>query len=232
MLQLRDNEISYTWDRIIERFNEHIIGGTLYCAPGEGYAYLDKSLWFLARESRLRRKVLSKALVGLLESTKGFGNARLVIPTVAGDPYYVFLILSSDKYESEADYRIARREVLHAYIGTVKILNPDAEDIVGFATETAKFDSRSEDVIYADVREWTTEMQADAEAKRDYYNCFKTVVKREFSDHEYPDPARYENAVSISFGGPTRSTKYPRNEKCHCGSGLKYKNCHLRKDGQ
>jgi hypothetical protein len=63
---------------------------------------------------------------------------------------------------------------------------------------------------------------------------------------DYPwqqDNAMNENVAKMPKGQPIKnfrafaksrgiSKKIGRNEPCHCGSGLKYKNCHLRKDEQ
>ena len=43
------------------------------------------------------------------------------------------------------------------------MLFPEALDLVGVATEPGEATARSQDVIYIDARDWTPEMQAQAE---------------------------------------------------------------------
>ena len=64
----------------------------------------------------------------------------------------------------ETRYWQVRRQVLEAYCMVLKVLFPEAvSDLVGVVTEPGEATARSQDVIYIDARDWTPEMQAQAE---------------------------------------------------------------------
>jgi hypothetical protein len=79
-----------------------------------------------------------------------------------GSAHYVFVILPQGDMD-ETRYRQVRRQVLEAYCMVLKVLFPEALDLVGVATEPGEATARSQDVIYIDARDWTPEMQAQAE---------------------------------------------------------------------
>jgi len=185
--QIAANRGSYFWDNIIERFCANALSGTLYYTSGTGIAHTDIALRFLAREGRTRRRMLAGALMEILQSTKGWRKARLIFPSYSGDPYYVFLLLEPRDEKPYSEYREVRRNILNSYCHAVKIVCPDAKDIIGLATETAKSDGRSEDVIYLDAREWDSETDAWAREERTRLSIFQEVRKQEGRVDEYPD---------------------------------------------
>ena len=76
--------------------------------------------------------------------------------------HYVFVILPQGDMD-ETRYRQLRRQVLEAYCMAMKVRFPESLDLVGIATEPGEATARSQDVIYIDGRQWTPEMQAQAE---------------------------------------------------------------------
>jgi len=67
--QEKANEISYSWDLLIERFLHHVMTGTQYTSSHPGISEQEKSFRWLARENRTRRRMLAKAFLGLLRRT-------------------------------------------------------------------------------------------------------------------------------------------------------------------
>ena len=111
---------------------------------------------------------------------------RVMPPLGPGDPYWVLLVfpfLRSVTYEAN---RETRRAFLEACALVTKLMNPDALDIVAFATESGNGPSRSEDALYFDARTWTPEMQEHARQLQKDDNILTTAERREFTVQEYP----------------------------------------------
>ena len=157
--QVTADHISYYWDALIETFNQHILGGTSHFVSHTHIGEHEKIMRFLARESRFRRRMLAEALVALIEKATPQQRAtRVVLPSFPGDPHFVFLLLPKLDSQSEEDYRLIRREILEACCRVTKVVCPEAEDIVGIATQTdPRLATPSEDALYLNARHWTPE---------------------------------------------------------------------------
>jgi len=220
--QKKEDEISYAWDALIEAFSAHILAGTQHFTTHPDIRDGEKSLRFMARESRTRRRMLARLLVELIDKThaKDFRAARVVLPSSPGDPHYVFLLLSEPTGKPYDEYREVRRNLLFAYCNVVKLKFPDAQDIIGIATETGNEERRSEDVLYFDAREWTEQDRAEAQCVADDLGLLADIRQFTSVEHEYPElpltrPARSGN----------RMKGRDRNAACPCGSGKKFKRC-------
>lgn len=224
--QLEANEISYVWDALVEQFNEHIIDGTQYYTSHVGVDSSERSVRLLAREGRTRRRMLAMALLGVVdqELPEGGKASRVFFPSHPGDPYYVFLLLWRPKDVSYDEFREVRRKLLEAYCMVLKTIYPDAEDIVGIATEDRTTTARSEDVLYLDAREWNEELQSEALELQERLNILRETSKT-FRERvlEYPE------VQTQPWSGPYRTTRNmkgrDRNSPCPCGSGKKVKKC-------
>jgi|CXWL01.1.fsa_nt_gi hypothetical protein len=220
--KFRSDEVSVAWDALIERFSHHAVSDTQYIASPSGLdetgrvANVEGILRFMSREPRLRRRVLSTAIIDALETTPADSRRlRIVAPSQHGDPYYALMIFPWFHEASEAENRRVRLEFLFQTCRLVRLKFSDATDIVGIATESGMGTGRSEDVLYFDGRHWT---DADAEGARRFQE--ETGVGKELSTgrpvtvSEYPEQPR---SVRRRIG---------RNSPCPCGSGRKYKRCH------
>jgi hypothetical protein len=111
--QLQADQVSYSWDALIETFNKTILANTQHYAYPEGIINQEKIVRFLARESRTRRRLLSKSLFELLEKTPEEKFAlRVVAPSSDGDPYFIFMLFPHYEGLEEEEYRTMRREVV------------------------------------------------------------------------------------------------------------------------
>jgi len=111
--QVQADSISYIWDHLIEDLSKHVIQGTHYYRTGSHVSEAEELLRWLAREPRLRRRVLMKALGGLIRSAPHNQRAtRYIVPLEATDPYYVFLTLPLSAGKDHDDYRAVRRELM------------------------------------------------------------------------------------------------------------------------
>jgi preprotein translocase subunit SecA len=102
-----------------------------------------------------------------------------------------------------------------------KLVNPHALDIVGIATEPGSGTRRSEDLIYLDTREWTPELQAEAQRLQAELGLLKRGTFHESREKEYPEISYVQTGSTIRRSG----RKIGRNEPCPCGSQRKYKRC-------
>jgi hypothetical protein len=119
------NEISYTWDHLIDLVAEHWTS-----APGvsrEDYLKTEYVLRLMAAERRLQRRVLGEAFVGLLRAVvRGEAISRLVF---GGNQVYVFHWMPFRTVED------IRRNELLARCLVARRRYPDAAKIIGVGTD-------------------------------------------------------------------------------------------------
>jgi len=212
--QREANSGSYAWDGLIEKFSKHLLEGTQYLSGGS-IEEQEVVFRFLARETRFRRRILSKALAGLL--VLGDSNPRAtrwLLPFAPGEPYYLFLSLKPVPELPYAEYRNMRMWLLRTLCLSFKIKFQGAEDIIGLATEPFSHPERSEDFVYVDGRGLTSEMLADVEKERSALGLMTKMRTFEFHESDYP-----------LFQGDSLPEGNSRNMPCYCGSGRKYRKC-------
>jgi hypothetical protein len=214
--QAAANQISYSWDLLIEKFLHHLMSGTQYETTHPEIREQEKSFRWLARENRTRRRMLAKAIHGLLEKTPvDYRASRLLKPSRPGDPYYLFLLLPRYSSVDEKDYRRVRSHLLREYCLVVKLHFPDAQQIIGIATEPLDDnESRSEDFVHLDATEWNEDLERQARASKRDLGIFVDVKTFAGREQEYPVKEKEANRVSVS-----------RNSPCTCGSGKRFKRC-------
>jgi len=226
--QAEANKISYQWDALVEKFLHHMMSGTQYAFSHPEISEQEKSFRWLARENRTRRRMLAKGIIGLLEETPAdFLASRVMLPSRPGDPCYLFLLVPYDASHNEAEYRAARGYLLESYLMVVKLHYPDAQHIVGIATETlAREDYRSEDCLYLDATDWNADLERLARERKADLGIFVNVKTYAGREQEYPTDKRKLVRAAVS-----------RNSPCICGSGKRYKRCcgqgmHSKKKGK
>ena len=169
--KLAADEVSYYWDSLIEQFAGHYIAGTSHYLNEAEVEHFDfeKVLRFFARENRTRRRLLAGSIVQMHQTTPPTQRRLRIIPPMrSGDPYWVLLLfpfaenMNIGRKVSYEHYRNVRRVFLNACLCVVKLENPNALDIVGFATESARGMHGSEDAAYLDARDWSESQQQEA----------------------------------------------------------------------
>jgi len=219
LAQVEADRVSYAWDRLIEKFTYHAVTGTQYTCSHPGLADQERILRYLAREGRTRRRMLAKALLGIME--RGIASdiaARVVEPSYPGDPHFVFLSVQIPAEHSYDDYRTYRRGLLESYCRVARLRLPNAHDIVGIATEPMSFaGKRSEDLVLLDGALWDDEARADAQEIAAKLGLLTNIKRFESTEPEYPRRRDREMRKGRN-----------RNQACTCGSGRKYKRCHGR----
>ena len=214
--QIEANHISYSWDLLIEQFLHHLMSGTQYEADCPEIGEQEKSFRWLARENRTRRRMLASAIHGLLENTpSNYRASRLLNPSRPGDPYFLFLLLPRYSSIEEKDYRRHRSELLRAYCQVVKLHFPDAQHIIGIATEPLDGDDRrSEDFVHLDATEWNEKLNEQARTIKRDLGIFVDIHTFAGREQEYPVES-----------GTSRRAPVSRNSPCICGSGKRFKRC-------
>ncbi len=224
--QAEADQISYSWDALIEAFSGHIFAGTQHFTTHPDIRDRERIFRFMAREPRTRRRMLARLLHELIYETPadGFRAVRVVLPSRPTDPHYVFLLLSQPEGRPYEEYREVRRNLLGAYCQAVKLKFPDARDIVGIATETGTDEERSEDALYYDASGWTEQDRAEAQRIAEELDLLGDIRQFTGVEYEYPDPP--SASASAPMGVPGHRMKgRDRNTACPCGSGRKYKRC-------
>lgn len=182
----RADAISYAWDKLIEKFSFHIAAGTQEFASPGGVPAQEPIVRWMAREGRLRRRMLAQCLLDAMKTTpKGQARRRYMKPSFPGDPFWVFFVLPRTDDYTEAKYRETRRVTLAALCYIVKYLNPEATDICGIAVGTNP-NEMSEDAIYLDARNWTASLEQEARELYERTGFFSQATMTKDTEWEYP----------------------------------------------
>lgn len=225
LAQLDANRASYVWDRLIKRFSKHMLAGTQYHATRAGFKDQERIMRFLARESRTMRRMLGGALSEfVLASPAHLRGTRVIPPLEPGKPYYVFLTVPERLDKSYDVNRRVRMNFLEALCMVTKLMYPDAQDIIGIATEAGNPEEMSEDALYLDASEWSDEQRAEAERLQREWNLLTNLKMSARTVQEYPD-VKVLPPPFMFAPRQERANSYPRKQPCPCGSGKKYKRC-------
>lgn len=186
--QVEADRISYVWDGLIEKFSFHGLNGTGHFSTSETLEHTELILRFMAKEPRLRRRFLSERLTSAVSLTgKEQRFTRVVIPDRPGYPYYVFLSLDHPSYATYESYRVVRRNMLSVACTLVKIKFPEAEAIVGIATESRLTETRSEDAIYLNARIISESDRLEALEIQAKIGLLTELIEYRASISEYPE---------------------------------------------
>lgn len=219
------DKVSYMWDTVIERFSDNILAGTLDPEGAPTMEVSEAGLRLLARENRVRRRMLAKSFLNLLVKAKteqAFMYARVVEPSEPQDPYFLFFLLKPNDDMSYSDYRDARKTGAIAYARVLRLERPNAHTIVAIAAEVPGDRGGSEDLLVYDGRNFSDEDRKAAIQAR-AAGFFKDIRRTASVESEYPDEIPKPPTVF-----PRRGGRYPgtsRNDLCPCGSEMKYKKC-------
>ena len=212
---------SYVWDSIIEEFTKHTLGATLILDSHTSVAGNERLYRIMAAESRLGCRVLANALRGILLSVpKGQIGMRTTMSNDAPDTGYVFVAMSNMGMP-EDQFRLYRRAYLADYCLIVASKCRQFRSVVGLATEAGLGGKKcSHDLVYIDAGEWTEEMEADAQETQKRTGLFVRTTAKHIHDQEYPEVLQMR-----PLPAPRKQRKTGRNDRCPCGSGMKYKKC-------
>ncbi len=210
------DEISYSWDKIIEKFAHHATHGTAYKNSSHGITGTEQSLRVMASENRFMRRLLSIAIHEMLSKTQPNQRMIRIVPSVAMEGlHYVLLLFPTHLGKSHEEYRRVRESFLQKSCMVARLMNPSIKHILGFATETGLDPKRSEDLLYFDCKNWDSEIEEQARIDQRELKILINPTQILRKETEYPEPKKMQT-----------SKKVGRNDPCPCGSRKKYKKCH------
>jgi hypothetical protein len=187
-----DNQISYAWDRLIQRTGHNALTGTL---SGNSDVFRGKSaIHEMAKEPRLSRRALSEIIA---TSIKDFpDNAKRIMrklsfmPSYYPGTAYVFLqLFHENPGDYETEYRPIRRSMLEFACGAAKLKFSYLNKVIGIAIDAPKYSRmNSEDFIVLNCENWSKEDQDYYEKANKVLGFFQTSALREHRKHvtEFP----------------------------------------------
>ena len=186
------NRVSYFWDRLIERIAPHVLHGTLEHASTDSVDENALALRVMANETRVERRVLSRAFKEKLECTgpRDRGVRTMFSPSRGGVGYVLFIYPAPGNFDEYARYRDERGEWLFAYCQAFKAKHPEVQIVVGIACEPKGSRGGSEDLIYIDTTAWTDEDMVEAQQIRTEMGLLldENVRETHRQDWEFPIP--------------------------------------------
>lgn len=184
--KIEADRISYSWDRLIEKFSYHMAAGTQHFTRPGGLKHNEIIVRWMAREPRVRRRMLAESLLDMMASTPvGQLRRRMLVPQSQGQPLWVFLVLPRKEDMAYDQYREFRRAFLEAHCLVAKHLVQAATDILGIAVDRPHA-RLSEDAVYLDAREWTPESSAKAKTLYEDQGIFRSANRIERTYYEFP----------------------------------------------
>jgi hypothetical protein len=214
--QLRENEISYFWDQLIENFSKYILAGTPYWSHMPGIQPQEQVMRWMARECRTRRRLLSKAFLEFLNATSDDRRSNRFVIGQTDEPMYTFLAYPRLPGLSDEKYREERMEYLILLCTLLTQRFPQVEHVVGIAVETKGVERRSEDAIYLKASDIPAEVIDQAKNRQFELDLLTGLRFSAFAEHEFPVAENASHRIRFKVG---------RNDPCPCGSGKKYKHC-------
>lgn len=188
------DQISYEWDRLVERFISLGDPSVHKGLPEQDNAASEHGLRLLAGESRFRRRLLAQAFLGALHGVRpGDRLGRIVYDGVEGQTVFVFLVMPKRDDESLDEYRQRRIAVLHAYCRIAKLQAPLGSVFVGVAFDNPhkSYKGFSEDLFVYSQAHWTDEDIKELERMRDETNILNSNLRlRRYETAEFPEAAR------------------------------------------
>ena len=205
---------SYVWDSLIEAFTKHMLAGTSIVSEGQSseLAEHEQSVRHMAVVPRYGRRLLGDAILDALElgrTADRFTRGIVPGPTERNQSIgFFFMTLALPKTELKRgyeQYRTTRRRMLEIYALAFLKMHPKLERVVGIATEPpseSQSHGSSEDLILAEMPEWTPEMLAYLEEGKKVYNIAQpgNIKEHEVHSSEFPEVpksrAMHENGAS------------------------------------
>ena len=196
------NAVSYFWDRLIESFTRHMIGGTSIVLDGYDYDLRTNELG--VRHMALQRRVVRRGLGEAVASALYIGAKeemfcrRMVVPPGLPDCETGFFVLTMkypDRVKREVsydDYRRARANAAIICAQGLLVRFPHLERVVGISCEPAAQDQGgSEDLVYMEQAQWTDDDRHDVEENCRRLGLFQAGVEaRQWHQEEFPDVRR------------------------------------------
>lgn len=200
------DEVSYTWDRLIETFTGHLLAGTSIVLEGHSYSLTNSEIAVrhMAFQNRFLRRSHSQAILGALDvgrTTDVFFRAMLApAGSKQHDTGFFFMTLKylrwMDAKGGYERYRHMRAFYIQTYAQALLMKHSYLSQVVGIAMEPpGQGRGASEDIIYARQTEWTDQ---DREGNR--IDCAKLNIMGQMKE----TPWQGEEFPEVAFSRPTQ----------------------------
>lgn len=174
------DEISYVWDRLIDKVHEDFTNGQMEF--GGELDSVDRITRIMAREPRLLRRALGAAFHDFMEDATRKSRA------VFGDSGAGYVFLKQKHAEPREDRIRELQARCYATRGFMDEHGIDGTTVVGIATEfPEKGSGFSLDLMLIDVPEWNDEQREVVAEMRKRLDIFANPLLRHQSGDEFPN---------------------------------------------
>ena len=156
------NQRHRLWDRLIDHVTRLYLAEELEFGNDTTVLDHERLVRIMASENRFYRRTLSQLIEHRAERARGGWIASL-LPSENPHVLYVLLVgpgASRDQYE---DYRVGRSRDLMLRCYAAKAARPGARFFVGIGLDAPGSEGSSEDLVYLDTDDWSTEDAQQAE---------------------------------------------------------------------
>lgn len=225
--RIQANRKSYFWDELVRHNAQCTIDGiTQFVATTK--ADCDIAFRYMMLEDRLSRRLLADRMIAAINNfpsqyTPDTHYMSAFFSVVNDGLLYIFLQIPQKNGVSHNAYLKARREQMQIYANCAKakceIEGKFIDKVICIATEPMRIVKDVDiDIMLMDIKKWSAELQTHWESARQRLNIFRKPFKDlpHAKEQEWPD-----SPILVQ----KRTRKIGQNDKCPCGSGLKYKKC-------
>lgn len=210
-------EMGAYWNKLVANISDGIITAKVGEGKDSPFFMHERAARALATENRSSRAYLSQAFLDKIQNVpNNRRSSRILQSPLNKSKFYILVILPFLESENLEDYSQKRPVVAWQYSLALKYRQSKAKEIVVIIMQPQESEIQSEAIFTYDYSK-----------PLDYKD--KILAKKIIKDHsilseftDYSDSSKDHNAKL--------KVKWGRNDKCHCGSALKYKKCCLYKD--
>lgn len=192
------DKVSYLWDRLIEAFTNHMLGGTSVTLEGFDFDLRknELSVRHMALVQRFVRRSHSEAIAGALVRGKASDRFTRVMmsPPWSKDNETAFFIQTVkylDRMEAEGgyqEYRRYRTGLAMIYAKGLLELHPHLKRVVGISREPPdQGRGVSEDLLYAEQHEWTEQEREKIRKECEAAGVLQDLKEHRFRGEEFPE---------------------------------------------
>ncbi|BEN74051.1 zinc chelation protein SecC [Serratia marcescens] len=206
---------SVFWDELIQNFSRSILSAKVGLGQENNFNSHEIVVRELASEGRKSRYSLSTAFLDKLKQVPSDRRSSRIVKSLDVEgKYYLFLFFPRDDKQDYNEYRSERVRVINLYATVAHYKYRYIKKLVIIATEPKNAQGRSEDIIAFDFfRPPSREEKELARAIMKGDSILTDFTSNSFEQGNF-------------VGVASRTDKIKRNDKCPCGSGVKYKRCH------
>ncbi|MBY5494309.1 hypothetical protein ACC786_32355 [Rhizobium ruizarguesonis] len=194
------DETSYAWDRLIESFTGHLLGGTSIVLEGHTYSLTNSEIAVrhMALQKRFLRRSHSQAILSALEigrSTDVFFRAMLSpAASKQHETGFFFMTLKYLKWMDDRGgyerYRQMRTFYIQTYAQALLMKHPHLRQVIGIAMEPpGQGRGSSEDIIFAEQTDWTEEDRDQSREDCANLNIMGQMKETPYHGEEFPEVA-------------------------------------------